>query len=114
MDCMKYVAYLGETVLTSDGVGDAVMDYARDLVVDGSADVVDIPVLVDHSATVARMLIGYGSPMMVLEVDDRDIPLDDEAAIAELRKKSAALGPHHARPTEPIIADPSSLAFDYL
>lgn len=111
---MKYVAYLGETVLTSDGVGDAVLDYARALVAEQAADVVDIPVLVDHTQSVASMLIGPGSPLMLLEVEDRDEPLEDQSAIEQINAKKSALGPRRALPSDTLVADDRVLSFDYL
>jgi hypothetical protein len=111
---MKHVAYLGETVLTSDEVGAAVLDYARALVNEHTADVVDIPVLVDHIQTTASMILGPGSPLMVFEVEDQNEPMEDASAIADLKAKRAALGPHRARPSEPFAADAAAITFDYL
>jgi hypothetical protein len=111
---MKYVSYLGETVLTTDGVGDAVVEYARALVADKSADVVDIPVVVDNAEATASLLIGPGSPLMVVNAKNHEMVLKDETAIARMRAKIAALGPHRARPSESFVADQRALTFDYL
>jgi hypothetical protein len=111
---MKYLWYLGETVLTTDGVGDAVVDYAKALVADKSADVVDIPVVVDHAECTASLLIGPASPLIVVEAIDNEMSLKDTTAIARMRAKIAALGPHRARPSQPPIADSTDLSFDYL
>jgi hypothetical protein len=111
---MKYVAYLGETVLTTDGVGDAVVEYARALVADNSADVIDIPVVVDNSEETASLLIGPGSPLLVVKAANNERPLRDATAIARMHAKIAALGPHRARPSESFIADQRALTFDYL
>lgn len=111
---MKYVSYLGETVLTTDGVGDAVVEYARALVADKSADVVDIPVVVDDEETTASLLIGPASPLMVVEASDHETPLKDDLAIARMHARMAALGPHRARPSESFIADQRALSYDFL
>lgn len=110
---MKYLAYLGETVLTSDRVGDAVLDYARALVAEQTTDVIDIPVLIDHEQTVASMLIGPGSPLMLLDVDEPDEPLDDGTALSLLRTKRAGLGPHRAYPSESLVDD-RVLSYEFL
>ncbi|HEX4443056.1 MAG TPA: hypothetical protein VHZ81_05755 [Galbitalea sp.] len=111
---MKYVAYAGETVLTTDGVGDAVVAYARALVADKSVDVVDIPVVVDEAEATASLLIGPGSPLLVVTAADHELSLRDETAIAKMRGKIAALGPHRVRASESFIADQRALTFDYL
>ena len=111
---MKYGASLGETVLTTDGVGDAVVEYARALVADNSADVIDIPVVVDDSEVIASLLIGPGSPLLVVDAVNGERPLKDETAIARMRAKTAALGPHRARASESFVADQRALTFDYL
>ena len=101
-------------MLTTDGVGDAVVAYARALVADKSADVVDIPVVVDNVEEIASLLIGPGSPLMVTKAINHEMALKDETAIARMRAKIAALGPHRARPSESFIADQRALTFDYL
>lgn len=111
---MKYVSYLGETVLTTDGIGDAVVQYARALVADNSADVIDIPVVVNNAESIASLLIGPVSPLLVVEADDHEVALRDEMPIARIRAGIAALGPHRARPSEWSLADQSVLTFDFL
>ena len=111
---MKYLSYLGETVLTTDGVGEAVVEYARALVADKSADVVDIPVVLDEEESTASLLLGPGSPLMVVEAQDCEKVLKDANAIARMRAKMAALGPQRARPSESFIADHRALNYDFL
>jgi len=111
---MKYLSYLGETVLTTDGVGEAVIAYARALVADRSADVIDIPVVVDEEESTASLLIGPGSPLMMVEATDGEKVLADETSIARMRAKIAALGPHRARPWEGFVTDQGELAYDFL
>jgi hypothetical protein len=111
---MRIVSYSGESVVTTDGVGDAVVDYARALVADNSADVVDIPVLFGDEELVASMVIGPASQLIVLPSHDLDVELRDELTIARLRAKTAALGPHTVVPTDSATLDHEELAFDFL
>lgn len=111
---MKYLSYLGETVLTTDGVGNAVIEYARALVADKSADVVDIPIVVNDEETTASLLIGPSSPLIVVEADDHEKALDDDLVIARMHALTLALGPHRARPSESFVADQHALTYDFL
>jgi hypothetical protein len=111
---MKYLSYLGETVLTTDGVGDAVVELTRALMADGSADIVDIPVVVDNEESVASLLIGPASQLIVVSCRDEERTLKDQPAIAWMRARIAALGPHRARPSESFVAEPQLLTYDYL
>jgi hypothetical protein len=109
---MRILSYSGESVLTTDGVGQAVVDYARALIADNSTDVVDIPVLVHDEELTATIVIGPASQLFVVPSRDRNVVLRDEMPIARLRAKIAALGPHRVLPTE---AQPSDdQGFDYL
>ncbi len=100
--------------MTTDGVGDAVVDYARALVADKSADVIDIPVVLDEQESTASLLLGPGSPLLIVEAQDHEKVLKDETAIARMRAKIAALGPQRARPSESFGADQRALTYDFL
>jgi hypothetical protein len=109
---MRILSYSGESVLTTDGVGEAVVDYARALIAENSTDVVDIPVLFDDEELTASMVIGPASPLLVTPARDRDVRLGDELTIARLRARTAALGPHCIVPADSQPAD--DVAYDYL
>jgi hypothetical protein len=109
---MRILSYSGESVLTTDGVGEAVVDYARALIADNSTDVVDIPVIFEDEEQMASMVIGPASQLMVAPAHDHDVALRDEMAIARLRAKTKALGPHPVVPTEAQSTD--DLSYDYL
>jgi len=96
---MRILSYSGESVLTTDGVGEAVVNYARALIADHSTDVVDIPVIFDDEEITASMVIGPASQLMVVPSRSREFALRDELTIARLRAKTAALGPHRIVPT---------------
>jgi hypothetical protein len=111
---MRILSYSGESVVTTDGVGDAVVDYTRALIADNSADVVEIPVLFDDEELTASMILGPSCQLIVVPSHDVDVRLHDEMTIARLRTKTAALGPRTVVPTESEILDNAGLAFDYL
>lgn len=111
---MRILSYSGESVVTTDGVGEAVIDYARALIADNSADVVDIPVLFDHEELMASMVLGPASQLLVAPAHDLDVDLRDELTIARLRARTAALGPHPIVPSEGGVLDHDELTLDYL
>jgi hypothetical protein len=109
---MRILSYSGESVLTTDGVGEAVVDYARALIAENSTDVVDIPVIFDDEELTASIVIGPASQLMVVPAHEQEVALRDEMTIARLRAKTRALGPH---PVVPMDAQPADdLSYDYL
>jgi hypothetical protein len=111
---MRILSYSGESVVTTDRVGEAVIDYARALIADNSADVVDIPVVFDQRELTASLVLGPTSQLMVVPSHDADVELTDELTIARLHAKIAALGPHEVVPSESSTLDGDQLAFDFL
>jgi hypothetical protein len=111
---MRIVSYSGESVVTTDGVGEAVVDYARALIADNSADVVDIPILFEDEELTASLVLGPASQLIVVPAHEVDVELRDEMTIARLRSKTAALGPHTVVPSESETPDIAALAFDFL
>jgi hypothetical protein len=111
---MRIVSYSGESVVTTDGVGEAVVDYARALIADNSADVVDIPILFEDGELSASLVLGPASQLIVVPAHEVDVELRDEMTIARLRAKTAALGPHMVVPSESETTDTAALAFDFL
>ncbi len=111
---MRILSYSGESVVTTNGVSEAVVDYTRALIADNSADVVEIPVLFDDEELTASMILGPSSQLIVVPSHGVDVELRDEMTIARLRAKTAALGPHTVVATESEIPGNAGLAFDYL
>jgi hypothetical protein len=111
---MRILSYSGESVVTTDRVGEAVIDYARALIADNSADVVDIPVVFEDQELMASLVLGPASRLMAVPSHETDVELRDELTIARLRSKIAALRPHEIMPSDagPISRD--ELAFDFL
>jgi hypothetical protein len=111
---MRILSYSGESVVTTDGVGEAIIDYARALIADNSADVVDIPVVFAKGELTASMVIGPASQLLVAPCHDAEVELRDELTIARLRAKTAALGPHPVVPSDSGVLDRDELAYDFL
>ena len=111
---MRIVSYSGQSVVTTDGVGQAVVDYARALIAENASDVIDIPVLLDDEELTASLIIGPSSQIMVAPCRDEDCGLRDELTIARIRSRIAALGPHRILPTEAVPSELDELNDDYL
>jgi hypothetical protein len=111
---MRILSYSGESVVTTNGVGDAVVDYARALIADNSVDVVDIPVVFEQQELMASMVLGPASQLIVLPSHDPEVELGDELTIARLRAKAAALGPHVVVPSESGVLGSDEIAYDFL
>jgi hypothetical protein len=111
---MRILSYSGETVVTTDRVGEAVIDYARALIADNSADVVDIPVVFEDQELTASLVLGPASQLMVVPSHEADIELRDELPIARLRSKIAALRPHEIVPSDAGLLKRDEVAFDFL
>ena len=101
--------------MTTDRVGEAVVDYARALIAEHSTDVVDIPVLFGNEELTASMVLGPGSQLMVIPARNREVPLGDELIVARLRAKIAALRPRAVLPVDSdSINRGEDLDFDFL
>jgi hypothetical protein len=111
---MRIVSYSGESVVTTDRVGEAVVDYARALIAENSTDVVDIPVLFDDEELTASMVLGPGSQLIVVPTRNREVLLQDDLIVARLHAKIAALRPHAVVPVDAEYLDCEEQDFDYL
>ena len=100
--------------MTTDRVGEAVIDYARALIADNSADLVDIPVVFEDRELMASIVLGPASQLMVVPSHDADRELRDELTIARLRSKIAALRPHEIVPSDAGLMESDEVAFDFL
>lgn len=90
------------------------VDYARALIAEKSADVVDIPVVIDDEELTASLVIGPTSQLIVVPARTREFRLRDELTIARLRAKIAALGPHRILPVAAVPLTRDDLTYDFL
>jgi hypothetical protein len=111
---MRILSYSGESVVTTDQVGEAVVDYIRALIAENTTDVVDIPVLFNDQELTATLVLGPRSQLMVVPSHEANVELQDELTIARLHSKTAALGPHEVVPSESGELDHNEMSFDFL
>jgi hypothetical protein len=111
---MKLLSYSGESVVTTDAVGDAVVEYARALVAENSVDVVDIPVLEDRAESVASLVLGPMTQLLVRPARAENVALRDQPAINQLRSKLAALAPIQIKPSHASPWDLWAIDYDFL
>lgn len=84
-----------EQLLTADDIADAVLTYAGVLARAGTADTIEIPiVLPDGSTDHARLLLGPASQLTIVPDSDVDVDLEDAAAVVQdLEQRTARLEP---------------------
>ena len=88
---MKRILIGSADLLTGDAFADALLDYALLLGRPGATGVATIPVVApDGRVRQARLLLGPGTPLVVLDVDSVHPEPDDPESLGELRA--------HARP----------------
>jgi hypothetical protein len=83
---MKHIQYDRSTILTSDDVADAVIEYAAALAGGNRADTVKIPaVAADGTMTTTKVLIGPSSQLVVEDADEDELEGEDAEFVARLR-----------------------------
>ncbi|WIB77924.1 hypothetical protein DEJ28_02175 [Curtobacterium sp. MCPF17_002] len=101
---MKHIHYDSSTILTSDDVADAVIEYAAALAGGDRADTVAVPAVAeDGTMTTTKILIGPSSEIVVEDAEEDDLELEREEFVSRLRAAAKTFG--HS---EPIHADTRS------
>lgn len=78
---MKQITYAGDSVLTTDDVGSALVELTACLAKKGLAEAVSIPILLDGEVHDAELVIGVGNDVLSVPTDfDGDEPDFSEAA----------------------------------
>lgn len=91
---MKHILYDRSTILTSDDVADAVIEYAAALAGGSRADTVAIPaVAADGTMTTTKVLIGPSSQLVVEDAEEDELEREDTVFVERLR--AAALTFEH-------------------
>jgi hypothetical protein len=92
---MRKLYYASGFVILSDEVCDAVIEYAHQLAQAKQSDLVTVPALSDEGARgMTTLLIGPASALFAAPALDRGVDLDDDHAVASMRKKIESLLPH--------------------
>lgn len=90
---MKDIVYGENRIMTGDAIASAVLAYAAALGQNGSTDIVDVPTADgDGFATTAELLLGPASQIMVQDCPDDELEIEDDALVAELSRRAAAVG----------------------
>jgi len=101
---MKHIRYDDTSILTSDDVADAVIEYAAALAGGDRADTVAVPaVSADGTMTTTKILIGPASEVVVEDAEEDELELEHDEFVARLRAAARTFG--HS---EPIHADTRS------
>lgn len=83
---MKYIQYDRSTILTSDDVAEAVIEYAAALAGGSRADAIAIPtVAADGTMTTTKILVGPSSEILVADADDDELEVENGEFVARLR-----------------------------
>jgi hypothetical protein len=93
-ETMKTIHYAKSTILTSDDVADAVIEYAAALCNGNRADVVRVPsVAQDGTASITAMLLGPASQIVIGDADDDELETEHPASVDRLQARSFDLNP---------------------
>jgi hypothetical protein len=96
---MREIRYVDGSVVVSDAMSDALLDYSRELARKSIADVVDVPVIFDGHDDNVKMLLGPASQLIDLPSSATGVQ-DDSSAVEEIRRRSESLRPHSALPDD--------------
>jgi len=90
---MKHIHYDGSVVTTGNEIAEAVIEYAAMLGANGKSDTVDVPTFDEHgTATVATLLIGPASQIVVDDAPDDELEPEDPDFVERLRVAARAAG----------------------
>jgi hypothetical protein len=89
---MRQVSYAGGTFVTSDGIADALLEYAAALANAARASIVDVPVVGDGHI---RMLIGPASQVMAQSTEDASLEPDGTEFLEDLDRRVELLRGWH-------------------
>ncbi|QHC65319.1 hypothetical protein Q0F99_09230 [Rathayibacter oskolensis] len=89
---MQKIYYASGFVLVGDAICTAVLEYARALADVGKSDLVSVPSMSDEGLRgEVRLLLGPASQIFAAPALDRGVDLEDDAAVASMRDKTARL-----------------------
>ena len=98
---MKHIQYDSSTILTSDDVADAVIEYAAALASGDRADTIAIPsVAHDGTMTTTKVLIGPSSELVVEDAEEDELEVEDREFVARLRAAAATFGHSEVIPAD--------------
>lgn len=95
---MRELHYIDDVLIVDEEVCLAVFEYAVALARSGSADLITIPILWNGSREESNVVLGPSSQLFCTptRVDAAGVDLSDADLAAELRRRTAMLGPTSA------------------
>lgn len=87
---MKHIVYGLASIIASDDVAEAVIDYAAALAQSRDGDVVTVPTC-DFSgcATEVKIMLGSGIPVLIQDAPEDELETANPAFVAELHARGA-------------------------
>lgn len=85
---MKLIATTLGSYITGDEIADAVLEYGHALARDQATDVIDIPVVVDHSTARLRLTVGWLVPLHSLGTTSSQPEVVDRETTSDLRART--------------------------
>ncbi|MCU1571481.1 MAG: hypothetical protein JWR33_2222 [Naasia sp.] len=91
---MRRISYSDEHFVTTNGISEKLLEYAKLMGRRDTDDVVQIPAFDDSGAVWSvEVLIGPASQITAVQTKGDELDFDDSEVVAELEKRIAALGP---------------------
>ena len=113
---MKLITTALGSYLTGDDIADAVLDYGHALARDQRTDLIEIPIVVDHSTTRLRLTVGWTVQLHAIGATSTQPELIDEDLTDSLRARTdQRLGGGDSadpRSTEPWLTDVGWFDYD--
>lgn len=112
---MKLITTALGSYLTGDDIADAVLEYGHALARDQRTDLIEIPIVVDHSTTQLRLTVGWTIQLHAIGATSTRPELIDEDLTESLRARTGrSLGHESADPraTEPWLTDVGWLDYE--
>ena len=106
---MKHIHYDGSIVTTGNAIAQAVIEYAAVLGANGRSDTVNVPTFDEHgTSTVATLLIGPASQIVLDDAPDDELEPEDPEFVERLRAASRAAGDERPAHVDPEGAAPAT------
>lgn len=105
---MKLITTALGSYLTGDDIADAVLDYSHALAREQRTDLIEIPIVVDHSTTRLRFTVGWTVQLHTVGAVSSQPELVDDDLTRSLRERThrrVGGDSDDPRATEPWLAD---------